>query len=135
MTSKPAAAPTDIRLGHISLFILYARDVMKSLPFYRDLLGMKVVEASPHWVQLDGGGVHLALHPHPAFPDKLGVAHPWVVFDVADVHGAYQALLAKGLKFTSPPKEVTSDATSVGLSADFEDPDGNRLSLFGTVKK
>lgn len=128
-------AATDVRLDRISMFILFSRDTMKSVAFYRDVLGMKVLESSPYWADLDGGGVHLALHPHDKMPEKHGVAHPWVVFQVEDVRGAFEALKAKGIAFTCEPKEVCSDATTVGLSADFEDPDGNRLSLFGKVPK
>ena len=89
----------------LSLVIFYVRDPMASLPFYRDLLGMKVTEASPEWVALDGGGVSLALHPHPAIPAKREATSPWVVFDVDDVRGAYEALVAKGATVHRPPEE------------------------------
>jgi predicted enzyme related to lactoylglutathione lyase len=115
------------------MVILYVKDTMAALPFYRDLLGMKVTEASPHWVELDGGGVSLALHPHPQVPAKRDTAYPWVVFSVEDVRGTYEALRAKGAAFLAPPKAVCGDEVRTGLSADLEDPDGNRISLFGWV--
>ena len=124
---------TDVRLDKLSLVIFYVRDPMASLAFYRDLLGMKVTEASPQWVQLDCGGTSLALHPHPSLPEKRDASNPWVVFQVDDVHGAYQALLDKGVKFISAPKQVCAYDTYVGMSADLADPDGNLLSLYGTV--
>ena len=127
---KPASA---VHFDKLSLVIFYVRDPMASLAFYRDLLGMKVKEASPHWVELDCGGTALALHPHANLPEKRDAANPWVVFQVDDVHGAYQALLDKGVKFMSAPKQVCGDETYVGLSADLADPDGNLLSLFGMV--
>src|SRR6187399_1399452 len=103
--NKTAATPSvgTLKLG---MMILYVRDPMASLPFYRDLLGMKVTEASPHWAELDGGGVSLALHPHPSLPEKRDPTSPWVVFFVDDVWGTYQALLAKGVTFLCPPKKV-----------------------------
>ncbi len=125
---------TDVRLNRLSMVILYARDPMKSLAFYRDLLGLKVLEASPEWVELDGGGVHLALHHHPSMPEKRGGAEPWVVFSVDDVRGTYEALLAKGAKFLCAPKQACADETTVGLSADLADPDGNQISIFGMVR-
>jgi catechol 2,3-dioxygenase-like lactoylglutathione lyase family enzyme len=117
------------------MVILYVRDAMASLAFYRDVLGMKPLEASEHWVELDAGGIHLALHPHPRMPEKREDSLPWVVFPVDDVRATYERMAQSGVRFMSPPKEVCSDATSVGLSADLLDPDGNRLSIFGTVPK
>ena len=122
-----------LRINKLSMVILYVRDPMASLPFYRDVLGMTVKEASPHWAELECGGTSLALHPHPSMPAKREDTLPWVVFHVDDVHGAYQALLEKGVKFLSPPKQVCGDETYAGLSADLTDPDGNRLSVFGMV--
>ena len=73
---------TDVQIGKIAMVIVYSKDPMASLPFYRDLLGMKVQEESPHWVQLDGGGVSLAIHEHPKMPATREDALPWVVFHV-----------------------------------------------------
>lgn len=125
--------PADVRIDKMSIVIFYVRDTMASLPFYRDLLGMKVKEATPHWAELDCGGTSLALHPHPNVPAKRDPAHPWVVFGVDDIRGTYRALLAKGVVFLTPPKEVHGDDKIKGLSADLADPDGNLISLYGTV--
>jgi extradiol dioxygenase family protein len=123
----------DVRIAKMAMVIVYSKDPMASLPFYRDLLGMRVQEASPHWVQLDCGGVSLSIHVHPNIPATRDEAAPWVVFQVDDVRGTYEALVAKGVRFLEPPKQVCGDETMVGLSADLLDPDGNRLSLFGMV--
>jgi catechol 2,3-dioxygenase-like lactoylglutathione lyase family enzyme len=117
------------------MVILYVRDAMASLAFYRDVLGMKVLEASPHWVELDAGGIHLSLHPHPNMPAKREDTLPWVVFPVDDVRATHATMHARGVSFLCPPKEVCGDETSVGLSADLVDPDGNRLSIFGMVPR
>jgi predicted enzyme related to lactoylglutathione lyase len=123
----------DVRISKIAMVIVYSKDPMGSLPFYRDLLGMTVKEASPQWVELDGGGVSLAIHEHPKMPANRDEAAPWVVFQVDDIRGTYEALKAKGAKFLGEPKQVCGDDTMVGLSADLLDPDGNRLSLFAMV--
>ena len=62
-----AAAPT-VRLSKIGYVILWVRDTKPALAFYRDVLGMTVKTDSPHWVELDGGGVVLALHQQDALP-------------------------------------------------------------------
>jgi catechol 2,3-dioxygenase-like lactoylglutathione lyase family enzyme len=129
---KPAV---DVRLDRIAMVIVYAKDPLRSVAFFRDRLGMRVLEASEHWAELDGGGIHLAIHPHREMPAKRDPAAPWVVFEVDDVRGTYEALRARGVEFLGPPKEVCGDATWAGLSADFEDPDGNRFSVFGKVAR
>jgi lactoylglutathione lyase len=123
----------DVKISKIAMVIVYAKDPMASLAFYRDLLGMTVQEASPHWVQLDGGGVSLAIHEHPKMPATRDDATPWVVFQVDDPRTAYEALKAKGAQFLGEPKQVCGDDTMIGLSADLLDPDGNRISLFAMV--
>lgn len=127
------AATTDVRISKLGMVILYAKDPSKSLAFYRDLLGMKVTEESPGWVELDGGGVSIALHHHDAIPAKREPTLPWIVFFVDDVRGTYEALKAKGATFLVPPTKVCGDETWSGLSADLLDPDGNQVSLFGKV--
>jgi catechol 2,3-dioxygenase-like lactoylglutathione lyase family enzyme len=129
----PAKASPPVHLSKIGLVILYVKDPIASLAFYRDLLGMTVVEESPGWVQLDGGGTHLALHPHPSIPADRGSAASWVVFEVDDVHGTYRALRDRGVAFLCEPKQVCGDEKKAGLSADLKDPDGNPISIFGYV--
>ena len=131
--AQPVEPP--VRLTKASLLICYVRDAMASLAFYRDVLGMKPLEASPHWVELDAGGIHLALHPHSKMPEKREATLPFLVFPVEDVVGTYERMLAHGVKFLTPPKEVFSDANMVGLSADLADPDGNLISIVGTVPR
>ena len=130
---RPAEPP--VRLAKASLLICYVRDAMASLAFYRDVLGMTPLEASPHWVELDAGGIHLALHPHPKMPEKREATLPFLVFPVDDVRGTHARMVAHGVKFLTPPKEVFGDATMVGLAADLADPDGNLISIVGTVPR
>lgn len=132
-TPAAAGSSAPVRLSKIGLVILYVKDPIASLAFYRDLLGMKVVEASPGWVQLDGGGTHLALHPHPSIPADRGSACSWVVFEVDDVRGTHRALCDRGVSFLCEPKQVCGDEKKAGLSADLKDPDGNPISIFGYV--
>ena len=54
-----------------------------------------------------------------------------MVLRCADVVGTWRRLLARGVTFLTPPVRVSGDDTTTGLSADLEDPDGNRLSLLG----
>jgi lactoylglutathione lyase len=135
MTNSATNALPEVRLSKIGLVIGYTRDTARSVAFYRGVLGMRVVEESPQWAQFDGGGVHLAMHVHPKLPAERGIAHPWIVFEVTDPHATYAALVAKGVVMKGPLQEVCGDETTVGLSGDFEDPDGNLLSILGNIPR
>jgi catechol 2,3-dioxygenase-like lactoylglutathione lyase family enzyme len=50
-----------------------------------------------------------------------------VVFPVADVRAAYQALRGKGVEFTIEPRAVSGPM----WAANFRDPDRHGLSIFG----
>ena len=50
-----------------------------------------------------------------------------IVFGVEDVTAAHAALTARGVAFLSAPRNVTGDQ----WAANFRDPDGHLLSVFG----
>jgi len=125
----------DFKLTKISLVMLGARDLTRSVNFYRDTLGLKVQFQSSEFAFLDAGGITLAL----ALPlaqalggsaAKLGGAAE-LVFAVDNVQSAYEALSAKGIKFVRAPHNVTG----AQWAANFEDPDGHALSVFGANPK
>jgi extradiol dioxygenase family protein len=127
-------AKTDVKLTTISYIILYVKDTAKALPFYRETLGMKVKSEEDGWVELDTGSTTLALHSEEK-PTAQRSGSAVVVFNVDDLQGAYEALKAKGVKFTREPQVVCEAGDKVGKSADFTDPEGNPLSIFGMVSR
>lgn len=52
-----------------------------------------------------------------------------VVFQVDDVQAAFDALRKRGVAFDSAPH----NATGSEWAANFRDPDGHRLSIFGPI--
>jgi catechol 2,3-dioxygenase-like lactoylglutathione lyase family enzyme len=121
----------DFRLSKIATVLLGVREMAASVAFYRDQLGLGVQFEIPGFTFLDAGGVTLCLS-EPlaralAGPDQplAGVAE--LVFSVEDVQSAYVALAAKGVKFIREPHNVTGTQ----WAANFEDPDGHKLSIFG----
>ena len=126
----PETAP--VSLTSISYIILFSKDVEKAAAFYRDKLGIPVRFFDKHWTELEVNGVTLALHHsdeevpfhHPALPD--------VVFSTEDIRATHAALKAAGVKIHEL-KKVHATGDVVGVSAEFHDPDGNRLSVYGTV--
>jgi hypothetical protein len=107
------AVKTEVKLSNLSYAILYVPDATKALPFYQDKLHSSD-ELDSH---------------------KERAAMPTMVFQVENIQEAYEALKAKGIEFSKEPHEVCSTPDHTGLSADFKDPWGNSLSIFGMVPK
>ena len=121
---------SDFRLTQINNVMLGTTDLARSLAFYRDTLGLAVQFEMPGFVFLNAGGVTLSLsttHKKLATPVAGGTK---VVFGVADVTAAHEALRARGVEFLNAPRNVTGDQ----WAANFRDPDGHLLSVFGPEK-
>jgi catechol 2,3-dioxygenase-like lactoylglutathione lyase family enzyme len=118
---------TEYKLTQVSVVMLGVREVARALAFYRDKLGLTVQREIPGFAFLNAGAVTLCLS-EPAAKVRGQVAGAGeIVFSVDDVTAAYQALQGKGVQFTHEPRNVTP-TTRV---ANFDDPDGNHLSIIG----
>ena len=111
----------------VSVIMLGVTDMNRSIAFYRDLLGLEVATEGAEFTFLNGGGVTLALsRPHiQALGKEPGSVE--VVFAVDHVRKSYEALRAKGVEFKNQPRP----ATGPQWAANFADPDGHMLSIFG----
>jgi len=110
----------------IGNLILAVNDMSRSLAFYRDALGLPVRFASGEFAFLQAGAVTLCLR-HGAAVAAAGHDEVEIVFDVADIHSAYETLKGRGIAFRVEPRAVTGDL----WATDFRDPDGHLLSIFG----
>jgi catechol 2,3-dioxygenase-like lactoylglutathione lyase family enzyme len=111
----------------IGLLMLGVTDMARSVAFYRDAVGLPVQFGSGEFTFLDAGGVTLVLQAHETLPPPDDGLRTEVVFPVEDIDAAYRALRHRGVVFRIEPRIVTSDR----LAADFRDPDGHVLSIFG----
>ena len=121
---------SNFKLTQISNVMLGTTDLTRSLTFYRDTLGLAVQFEMPGFAFLNAGGVTLSLseaHAKLATPVAGGTE---IVFGVADVTAAHAALRARGVEFLNAPRHVTGDQ----WAANFRDPDGHLLSVFGPEK-
>ncbi len=117
-----------MNLSKVGVVMLGVTDLPRSVAFYRDTLGLQVQGEVPgEFAFFNGGGVMLALSvPHSKNrPNVLGATE--IVFAVDNVSAAYAALRARGVTFKSEPRVI--DGTNWG--ANFTDPDGHWLSIFG----
>jgi len=123
--------PREFKLSTVSHLMLGVSDLAASVAFYRDQLGLELAFESPGFAFLSGGGVTLCLNePMSKMGDHV-VGATEVVFGVDDVEEAHAALAAKGVQFSHEPHEVTPGQ----WAANFHDPDGHRLSVFGPMSK
>ena len=103
----------------------------RALAFYRDVLGLELVEESPFAVVLDAGGTTLRLTPVDDLRPQPFTVLGWTVDDVT---AAVRDLAARGAVMTRYGG-MEQDADGVWTTpagariAWFTDPDGNTLSL------
>jgi catechol 2,3-dioxygenase-like lactoylglutathione lyase family enzyme len=122
---------TPFKLSQISNVMLGVRDLARSVAFYRDTLGLALQRPFPGFGFLSGGGVTLVLSEPLAknSPQVSGAAE--IVFSVEDVRAAHLALGTRGVRFTHEPRNVNGTL----WAANFDDPDGHHLSIFGPEHK
>ena len=110
-------------LAHVMLGVT---DLEASRAFYCGALGLAVQREAPGFLFLDTGAVTLCLsEPHATLSEHPGPTE--VVLAVDHVRQAYDALRANGVEFMREPVNVTGTA----WAANFRDPDGHLLSVFG----
>jgi methylmalonyl-CoA/ethylmalonyl-CoA epimerase len=120
-------------IAKIGQLALVFKDVDAAIAFYRDALGLKFLfSAGPKLAFFDCGGTMLmfttAERPEFEHPNSV------VYFNVADIHAAHAALLAKGVKFEEAPHLIARlPAFDLWLAA-FRDHENNLLALRSEVK-
>lgn len=123
MTGMPSGFILD-KIGHV---LLGVSDVERSTAFYRDKLGMKLLGTHPGIAFFHGGGVTLMLSAELVKASSSLTGATEIVFAVENVQAAYAALQARGVEFLREPRQVTP----TDWAANFRDPDGHLLSVFG----
>jgi predicted enzyme related to lactoylglutathione lyase len=105
---------------------IWSENVNNLLPFYRDLLGLKVAVDTPGFVVLgDLAGTTLALGTHSQVRGRnLDPARHMIGLTTDDVDGDYKRLKDVGVEFVETP----TDYSTVRL-ATLKDPEGNLVQL------
>ncbi|MET0619789.1 MAG: VOC family protein [Thermoanaerobaculia bacterium] len=111
----------------IGMLMLGVTDMNRSVAFYRDCVGLPVQFGNDEVTFLDGGGVTLVLQVRKELPPPDGGNRTEIVLPVEDIDEAHRTLRDRGAAFRVEPRLVTGDR----LAADFRDPDGHVLSIFG----
>ncbi|HET6822828.1 MAG TPA: VOC family protein [Anaerolineales bacterium] len=109
---------------------IWSEDLHNLLPFYRDVLGLKVVHESEGFVVLGedqsdwptlGLGTHSEVHGRNPDP-----ARHMVGFETDDLTAECQRLKEAGVEFIEEPTEYGSDMSIATL----KDPEGNLVQLW-----
>jgi methylmalonyl-CoA/ethylmalonyl-CoA epimerase len=128
--AQPAASFGLSRIGQIALTIT---DRARSVAFYRDKLGMRLLfEAPPNLAFFDCDGIRLMLGP----AEKPGESFRSILyFRVDDIHKACEALAARGVEFEHQPARIAQLETHDLWMAFLRDPDRNVLGLMSEVPR
>ena len=115
----------------IANIMLGTSDLDRARSFYRDKLGLSVKGEIPglrsFWRPVRSR--FASARPTPGWPQQPGPTE--VVLQVTGVRNAYAALKDKGVEFLREPANVTGDS----WAANFRDPDGHLLSIFGPERE
>ena len=115
----------------VTMVMLGVRDVHKSIPFYRDLLGLKLTQQFGGFAFFDAGKIALILSEDRARSAEHVAGATEIVFSVDDIHASYAALKQQGVPFKTGPVPITGPM----WAAHILDPDGHLLSIFGPERK
>ena len=119
--------PEPFRLSKIGVIMLGVTDMEKSLSYYRDRLGLKLTMQFEGFAFFDAGGLTLTLTQALPKATGRGPGATEVVFSVKHVRAAYLALRSQGVDFFQEPRQISGP----NWGANFYDPDGHLLSIFG----
>jgi catechol 2,3-dioxygenase-like lactoylglutathione lyase family enzyme len=144
-----------MRVGTVYHTGFTVSDIERSVSFYRDVLGMRLIRrqtgTAPYLATITGfegvrleiamlqpadGGSMLELlqyASHPAPPTDRATNRPGnghLCFKVDDVRAACGELRRRGVTLVSEPAEITAGAHAGGLAVYLRDPDGFTVELY-----
>ncbi len=110
-------------LSKVGYLMLGVTDMQKSAAFYRDKLGLKETRQGDDLLFFAVENITLVLSTEVG--KEPGATE--IVFTVESVQAGYQALKERGVVFSGEPRLISGTS----WVANFRDPDGHILSLFG----
>lgn len=110
----------------LSCAIVFVSDMVRSVEFYRDVVGLPLRLESSHWTELETGGATLALHLGEAAErgsdERAGACRPGLA--VSDLDAFHQRMADHGVPCVQPPKSLFG-----ARIAQYRDPDGLVISV------
>lgn len=130
--AKTSAAPEGDGKLTFNHAMIYAKNVQRSLGFYRDLLGFKLIEdfryeGQPVYARLRAPGGDCTIALHQAGPDaSLASDGVRLYFEVRDLDNFCRKLQQKNFYITQLPRMMPWGWRHAYLN----DPDGHEISLY-----
>lgn len=117
-------------IDQIRIVSVPVSDQERAKAFYVDTLGFELLVDEPmdeggHWVQVGPKGAGTSLTLVTWFESMPAGSLNGLVVGTDDITKTYEELLARGVYFDMPPKEIPG----IGVLASFRDLDGNGLIL------
>ncbi len=114
----------------LSQIVVYVSDMSRSIAFYRDLLGLRLVSESNEWSEFEVSPAHLALHwssVHEEVPGEVTIpaGRAELIFEVDDLDASCAEIRQKG-GAVDGPKELEGIEVRVAF---LRDPDGMSVEL------
>jgi predicted enzyme related to lactoylglutathione lyase len=106
----------------ISAVWLPVSDMQRSVVFYRDSLGLEVLEHDGDWSEVTAGDQRIGLN---SGESPAGDGGAVIAFAVDDMDATVEELKGRGVEFAG---EVSEHPW--GRLAPFKDPDGNDLQVY-----
>jgi methylmalonyl-CoA/ethylmalonyl-CoA epimerase len=113
-------------LSQIGQIAVNVSDLEAAVVFYRDVLGMRFLFQFPGLAFFDCAGLRLLLEQSKA-PSSI------LYYKVADIHAAYQSLLARRVEFIDAPHLIASLSDHDLWMAFFKDSAGNTLAIMSEI--
>jgi catechol 2,3-dioxygenase-like lactoylglutathione lyase family enzyme len=128
---RAAEAPGPLATAKLVQITLPVKDLDRSVAFYRDTLGLKLLGVGKTAAFLDASGFRLRL-------EKSDTALPSSAVEIYfndPGMSRLKPLGERGVKFIGPPETVQRLPAADVQLAEFTDPDGNAIGLIGEVPR
>ena len=106
----------------IAAIWLPVTDMQRAVSFYRDVLGLDVMDHDGDWSEVTAGDQRIGLN---ASESPSGDGGAVIAFAVGDLDGTVSELTGRGVEFVDGVSEHPW-----GRIAPFKDPDGNDLQVY-----
>jgi len=129
-TAMTASTLTGRKLVQVALTV---RDLKRTIPFYRDTLGLTFMFETNGMAFFDMGGQRLLVGESRNKGEPIGGSV--IYFDAPDIDALVPSLEKRGVVF-NPQTEILQRTETYELKLrEFKDPDGNSLALMGMVPR
>ena len=120
----------DLSNSSVAQIMIPVTNLERSLPFYRDVLGLPFLfSAPPQMAFFQSGTVRILIGVLPSGEPHRPAAG--IYFNVEDIQAVHARLVERGVKFQVAPHAVHRTPEMELWLAEFRDPDGNLLALMG----